>query len=487
MDFGDEGCEGRAMSVREEYPCFVGSEPMMTGERLEVYEKFSGKVLSRVSLAGADEIERGICAAVEAERAMREMAPYERRDVLSACAERFSEKAEELAEVLCLEAGKPMKASRAEVQRLIDTFEIASREAMRESGGVLNLEMGEASKGYRGMFRRVPVGVCSFISPFNFPLNLVAHKIAPAIAAGCPFILKPASKTPLGALMMGEILAETALPKGAFSILPSHREAAEAFTVDERVRLLSFTGSPDVGWDLKARAGKKEVILELGGNAAAVVDETADLDLAAERLVLGAFYQSGQSCISVQRIYVHADVEGEFLEKLLELAQGLRMGDPMDEETDLGPMISEGEAQRVEEWIGQAVEAGGKLLCGGKRDGSFVEATLLKDVPEGEAVMAEEVFGPVACVTTFGDFEEALREVNRSRFGIHAGVFTASLERAMIAWDELEVGGVLINEMPSWRVDSMPYGGVKDSGTGREGVRYAMEDMTEMRTLTIRA
>lgn len=459
----------------------------MGAERLAVYEKFSGDLLTHVSLAGVDEIDRGICAAVQSAREMRELAPYERRDVLLRCVEGFTEGFDELAEVLCLEAGKPMKASRVEVGRLIDTFRVAASEAMRESGEVLNLEMGPTSKGYRGMVRRVPVGVCSFISPFNFPLNLVAHKVAPAIAAGCPFVLKPASRTPLGALMIGEVLLRSGLPRGAFSILPCRRGSAAAFTEDERLKLLSFTGSPDVGWDLKVRAGKKKVVLELGGNAGAIVDEGADLDLAAERLAMGAYFQSGQSCISVQRIYVHAAVREEFLEKFLGFVRGLKVGDPMDEETDVGPMISEKEARRVEDWVARAVDAGGEVLCGGKRRGNFVEPTLLWNVPAGEKVMAEEVFGPVACVGVFERFEDALVEVNRSRFGIHAGVFTNSLQHVMLAWDELEVGGVLINEMPSWRVDSMPYGGVKDSGTGREGVRYAMESMTEVRTLTIRS
>jgi acyl-CoA reductase-like NAD-dependent aldehyde dehydrogenase len=336
------------------------------------------------------------------------------------------------------------------------------------------------------MWKRVPVGPCSFISPFNFPLNLAAHKIAPAIAVGCPFVMKPASRTPLGALVIGEVLAETDLPAGAFSILPAHRDGADLFTTDDRLKLLSFTGSPEVGWDLKARAGKKKVVLELGGNAAVIIDHDADLEDAAERTLFGAFYQSGQSCVGVQRIIVHESVYAAFRDLLVAKARKLIAGDPSDEATFIGPMIDVKEAARLDGWIAEARAAGATLLCGGGRDGAMLDATLLEGVPRGVTLASEEAFGPVAYFSKFSDFDAALAEVNDSRFGLQTGVFTRDLFHMLKAWDRLEVGGVIINDVPSYRVDNMPYGGVKDSGLGREGIRFAMEDMTEIRNLVIR-
>jgi acyl-CoA reductase-like NAD-dependent aldehyde dehydrogenase len=336
------------------------------------------------------------------------------------------------------------------------------------------------------MYKRVPIGPCSFISPFNFPLNLAAHKVAPAIAVGCPFVLKPASLTPVGAIMIGETLAETDLPQGAFSILPCRRDGADLFTEDERLKLLSFTGSPGVGWALKSKAGKKKVVLELGGNAACVVDADTDLEDATNRIVFGAFYQSGQSCIGVQRILVHDSIYDAFKEKLIAATQALKSGDPKEEETFIGPMISEKEATRLEGWIDSAVAAGAKLLCGGQREGAILQATLLEDVPADQDVCTKEAFGPVAVLSRFADFETAMAEVNNSVFGLQAGIFTRDLQKALYAWDNLEVGGVVIGDVPSWRVDNMPYGGVKDSGLGREGIKFAMEDMTEIRNLIIR-
>ena len=332
----------------------------------------------------------------------------------------------------------------------------------------------------------MPLGPVSLVAPFNYPLNLVAHKVAPAIAAGCPFVLKPSSRTPVGALIIGEILAECDLPDGAFSILPCGRDGARLFTEDPRLKLLSFTGSPASGWDLKARAGKKRVVLELGGNAGVILDHDTDVDDAVGRIVLGAFSQSGQSCISVQRIFVHEDIADAVRERLVLRTQELIAGDPRLEETFVGPMISESEAERVEAWVTDAVAAGAKLLCGGRRNGALLEATLLEDVPRDQPLCAKEAFGPVAVIETFTDFDEALDRVNDSDYGLQAGVFTRDLYRMQRAWDRLEVGGVVIGDIPSWRVDNMPYGGVKDSGLGREGVRYAIEDMTEMRLLVIR-
>jgi acyl-CoA reductase-like NAD-dependent aldehyde dehydrogenase len=406
--------------------------------------------------------------------------------VLAHCVKRFTERADELAQALCIEAGKPIRDSRGEVGRLIDTFRIAAEESVRMTGEVQPLDISARAKGYQGMWKRVPIGPCSFISPFNFPLNLAAHKIAPAIAVGCPFVMKPASRTPLGAIIIGEVLAETDLPPGAFSILPAHREGADLFTTDDRLKLLSFTGSPDVGWDLKARAGKKKVVLELGGNAAVVIMPDADLDDAADRTVFGAFYQSGQSCIGVQRILVHDDVYDAFKAKLVERTAKLIAGNPSEENTFIGPMIDVKEAARLDGWIQEAVAGGAKLLCGGQRDGAMLAATLLEDVSRGAKLNTEEAFGPVAFFIRFKTFDEALHIVNDSKFGLQAGIFTRDLFQMLKAWDVLDVGGVVINDVPSYRVDNMPYGGVKDSGLGREGVRFAMEDMTEIRNLVIR-
>jgi acyl-CoA reductase-like NAD-dependent aldehyde dehydrogenase len=472
--------------LESSYPFYLANRAQAPNQDLEVRDKFRGEVATRVAMADAGAIDAAIAAASRAAPAMRELAAYERQAVLEHCVRRFEARAEELALALCIEAGKPIRDSRGEVGRLIDTFRIAAEESVRMVGEVMPLDIAPRARGYRGLWRRVPIGACSFISPFNFPLNLAAHKIAPALAVGCPFVLKPASLTPVGALLIGEVLAETDLPEGAFSILPCRRDGAALFTEDERLKLLSFTGSPGVGWDLKARAGKKKVVLELGGNAAVVVDEGWDLDDAVERIVFGAFYQSGQSCISVQRILAHESVYEELREKLVEATRELRMGDPKDDDTFIGPMISLGEAERLEGWIRQALDAGARLLCGGRREGVMLEATLLEDVPAASDVCALEAFGPVAVLSRFGDFEQALETVNDSVYGLQAGIFTRDLYKAQRAWDELEVGGVVIGDVPSWRVDHMPYGGVKESGLGREGVRFAMEDMTEIRLLVTR-
>lgn len=472
--------------LASKYPYYLAGKPVFANQDLEVIDKYSGEVAARVAIADSKAIDQGIAAAEASMPAMRAMPPYARQQILYHCVSRFEERFDELAMSLCIEAGKPIKDARGEVTRLIDTFRIAAEEAVRMGGEVMNLEISPRAKGYRGMFQRVPIGPCSFISPFNFPLNLAAHKIAPAIAVGCPFVLKPASRTPIGALLIGDALAETELPDGAFSILPCHREGADLFTTDDRLKLLSFTGSPGVGWKLKAKAGKKPVVLELGGNAACVVDHDTDLKDAVSRLVIGAFYQSGQSCIGVQRILVHSQVYDDLRDELVSAAQALIAGDPKNEDTFIGPMISVREAERLEAWIEEAVEAGATLLCGGKRNGPMLDATLMEEVPKQLPICTQEAFGPVAVLSRFDTFAEALREVNDSVFGLQAGIFTRDLYKMQQAWDELEVGGVVIGDVPSWRVDNMPYGGVKESGLGREGIRFAMEDMTEIRNLVIR-
>jgi len=472
--------------LQESYPFYLANEAKSPNADLLVTDKYTGKPVTKVAMADAATIDQAIAAAVEAVEPMRQLAPYERQAVLNHCVRRFTERSEELAYSLCIEAGKPIKDSRGEVSRLIDTFRIAAEESVRITGEVMNLEIAPRARGYRGMYQRVPIGPCSFISPFNFPLNLAAHKIAPALAVGCPFVLKPASRTPIGAITIGEVLAETDLPKGAFSILPCRRDGADMFTTDDRLKLLSFTGSPAVGWALKARAGKKPVVLELGGNAACVVDRDADLEDAVSRIVVGAFYQSGQSCIGVQRIIIHDSIYEALKERLVEETKKLVAGDPQDESTFIGPMIAVSEAERLESWIASALDAGGKLLCGGWRDGAMLEATLLEEVPKDHQLCTSEAFGPVAILSRFSNFDDALTEVNESDFCLQAGIFTRDIYKIQRAWDTLEVGGVIIGDVPSWRVDNMPYGGVKDSGLGREGIRFAMEDMTELRHLVIR-
>lgn len=472
--------------LKDVYPLYLNNEAVQPNKDLEVTDKYTNEVAFRTALATPDVIEQAIAGAVEATAPMAAMASYERQDVLQHCVDRFKERYDELAYALCVEAGKPIKDAEGEVGRLIDTFRIAAEEAVRNYGEVQPLDISARAKGYMGMWKRVPIGPCSFISPFNFPLNLAAHKVAPAIAVGCPFVMKPASKTPLGAIIMGEILAETNLPKGAFSILPASRDGADLFTVDERLKLLSFTGSPGVGWDLKAKAGKKPVILELGGNAAVVVDQDADLDDALERIVFGAFYQSGQSCIGVQRIIIHESIYDRFKDMLVARTKTLVAGDPKDPDTFIGPMISEGEASRLHGWIESAVAGGATLLCGGNREGNMLEATLLENVDTSADAYREEAFGPLALLSKFSDFGAAMDEVNDSKFGLQAGIFTRDIFKSLDAWDHLDVGGIVINDVPSYRVDNMPYGGVKDSGLGREGIRFAMEDMTEIRNLVIR-
>ena len=472
--------------LKESYPYYLANEAVYANADLAVIDKYSGDVATRVALADAQAIDQAIAAAEGSFDEMRRMAPYQRQDILNYCVDQFKKRAEEFAYSLCVEAGKPIKDARGEVSRLIDTFRVAAEESVRLNGEVMNLEISPRARGYSAMWKRVPIGPCSFISPFNFPLNLAAHKIAPALAIGCPFVMKPASLTPVGALLIGEVLAETDLPKGAYSILPASRDGADQLTTDDRLKLLSFTGSPDVGWALKARAGKKPVVLELGGNAACIIDEDADIEDAVQRVVFGAFYQSGQSCISVQRILVHTDVYQAFVSALIEQVEQLVMGDPKDEQTFIGPVISEKDAMRLESWVKEAADLGARVLCGGKRDGVMMQPTLVEDPPATCALASEEAFGPVASVTRFSDFDAALAEVNDSKFGLQAGVFTRDLYKAQRAWDELDVGGVVIGDVPSFRVDNMPYGGVKDSGLGREGIRFAIEDMSEIRNLVIR-
>ncbi|RYD14313.1 MAG: aldehyde dehydrogenase family protein [Lysobacteraceae bacterium] len=473
--------------MTDDHPLYLANKPTRRADRLDVIDKFSGEIAAQVSLADARTVDEAIAAAVAAEAPMRRFPPHARQAVLDHCVTRFRERFDELALALCVEAGKPIGDAEGEVTRLIDTFRVAAEEAVRIDGEMPNLDISARAAGYRGFVQRVPVGACSFITPFNFPLNLVAHKVAPAIAAGCPFVLKPSEKTPLGALIIGGILAETDLPEGAFSILPCRVEDAAALVEDDRLKLLSFTGG-QVGWKLKAQAGRKKVVLELGGNAACIIDadQRDQLDHVVERLVFGAYYQSGQSCIKVQRVFAHASLYEDLRERFVAATRTLKAGDPKQRDTFLGPLIDEASAKRLERWIGEAVDGGARLLCGGGREANRLEASVLEDVPRGAKLDAEEAFGPVTVLAPFTAFDEAIARVNDSNYGLQAGVFTHDIRHAMRAWDELEVGGVIVNDIPSFRVDNMPYGGVKHSGFGREGIRYAIADMTEQRLLVLR-
>ncbi|WP_201546857.1 aldehyde dehydrogenase family protein [Psychrobacter lutiphocae] len=470
------------------YPMYLANKAHEGSEdALEVINKYSQDMVAEVARADSDLLEQAIEAGVQALPAMRALKPYERQRILLQCVAKFNERFDEFTEALVAEGGKPRSAAATEVERLISTFQFAADAVTALSEGeVIALDVTEASSGYRGFSKRVPIGLCGFISPFNFPLNLVAHKIAPAIAAGCPFILKPASYTPISALLVAEVLAETDLPEGAFSILPMSSDVADVLVTDERINLLSFTGSDKVGWDMKARAGKKKVVLELGGNAAVMLEPDADLEVALPRIITGGFSQAGQVCISVQRVLIHKDIYSEVKQKLVNLAKEVKTGDPSMGDVLIGPMISEGDVERLKQWIDEAVEGGATLLCGGDADGVMLNATILENVVHDAKLYKDEAFGPVMILEAYDDFESGVALANDSRFGLQVGVYTANINKALQAWDEIEAGGVIINDVPTFRVDNMPYGGVKDSGFGREGVKYAIEDMGELRLMVIK-
>lgn len=472
-----------------DYPLYVAGKPVETSEWLEVQDKYTHKVCARVSLADAKILEKAIKAAVKAEAEMAALEPYQKQKILLHCVKRFNEIRGQLTEILIAEGGKPRKAAAAEVERLINTFQIAADAVTQvDSGRMMPLAVTAAASGYQGFVKQVPIGAVSLISPFNFPLNLTAHKIAPAIAAGCPFVLKPASLTPVSALKIAEILAETDLPPNAFSILPCPRELADVLVTDDRFKMLSFTGSDVVGWDMKARAGRKKVTLELGGNAAVMIEPDTEItDSFIDRLIGGAFGHAGQVCISVQRILVHQDIYAEVKKKLVTKLKKFKPADPDLDTTLVGPMIKEAEAQRLKKWLDKAVKKGAKVLSGGKLDGVMFEPTLLEDVDHGLEVYKDEVFGPMAILEKYSDFEAGIECINSSRFGLQAGVYTQNLNKMLYAWNQLHVGGVIINDIPSFRVDNMPYGGVKDSGLGREGIQSAIRDMQEERILVIKA
>ena len=416
---------------------------------------------------------------------MRQLAGHARSAILEKASQLLQARQEEFARTITTEAGKPITDARREVGRGIQTFAIAAEEARRIGGEVVPLDWSPGMESYWGVTRRFPLGPILGITPFNFPLNLVAHKVAPALAAGNSILIKPAPQTPLTALLLGEVLVEAGVPAGGYNVLPCSNAVAEHLVVDARFKLLSFTGSAPVGWMLKSKCGKKKAVLELGGNAAVIVEPDADVDYAAQRCVTGGFTYAGQTCISVQRIFVHESIAEIFTSKILALVERLGAGDPTDERTVVGPLIDAGAAHRVESWIGEAVAQGARVLRGGTRSGSVVAPTVVAQVTPAMKVSCQEVFGPLVTVTPYRDFDAALQAVNESEYGLQAGIFTQHVQRIFQAFERLEVGAVLANEIPTIRAAHKPYGGVKHSGHGREGVRYAIKDMTEPKLLVL--
>lgn len=444
-----------------------------------------GELAGATYQATPEQVEEAVAAAVAAFEETRRLPAYERGRILREISAGIKERREELGRLIALEAGKPIRDALTEVDRAVLTFRLGAEEAERMYGELIPLDLMASSKGRVGITRRFPVGPVLGISPFNFPLNLAAHKLAPAIAAGCSIVLKPPSKDPLTMLTVAEIIERTGLPAGAVSILPMSRELGDRLVADPRFKLLSFTGSPSVGWRMKERAGKKKVVLELGGNAGVIVDASADLDWAVKRILVGAFTYAGQVCISVQRIFVHESVWQPFMDRFLAGAAALKVGDPLDPATDLGPMVDRAAAERTQRWVDEAVAMGGKVLLGGRADGAYFPPTVLVETPVTAQVCSNEAFAPLVVAFPFSDFDAAIRAVNDSSFGLQTGVFTNDLDHAWRAFGELEVGGVIVNDIPTYRIDHMPYGGVKDSGLGREGLRWAIEDMTELRLMVL--
>jgi len=455
------------------------------GEPLEIRSPYDQSVVGTTCRATPAHIEAAVQASVRAFEITRKLPAYERQRVLRAVAQGITARHEEFARTIALEGGKPVRTARAEVDRAIFTFTVASEESTRIYGEWLPLDLQAIATGRWAMVRRFPLGPVLAITPFNFPLNLVAHKIAPAVAAGCTVVHKPAQQTPLSSLLLARLVEEAGWPAGALNVLPLRGSEAEALVADDRLKKLTFTGSASVGWELKRKAGKKRVTLELGGNAGVIIHHDADLNYAAERCVTGGFSYAGQSCISVQRILVHDGIYGKFLSVFVPRVQNLKTGDPLDEATDVGPMISEGDAKRAVEWVDEAAANGAKVLCGGKREGSLVEPTVITATRPEMRVNCLEVFAPVVTVEPYQDFATALKQVNESDYGLQAGIFTRDVNLLFEAYEALEVGGVVAGDVPTFRIDHMPYGGVKDSGLGREGLRYAIEEMTERKLLVM--
>ncbi|MCS6884934.1 MAG: aldehyde dehydrogenase family protein [Acidobacteriota bacterium] len=468
-----------------ERPILVAGAWSREGEQLERRSEFTGEV-TRTYLASRQQVEDAISAAAASAEAFAKLPSYKRARILANVAEELLHRSEDFAALIVSEVGKPLKAARVEVARAAQTFTLAAEEAKRLSGDLLPLDLEPASEGRLALVRRFAIGPVTAITPFNFPLNLIAHKVAPAGAVGNPVLIKPAPQAPLVALALAEVLLKAGWPAAALSVLPCSNEVATLLVTDKRVKMLSFTGSAAVGWRLKQLAAEKRVVLELGGNAAVIVHSDAELDAAAQRCAAGAFAYSGQICISVQRVYVHRPVYEQFLECLLAATAGLKLGDPRDETTDIGPMISEAEAIRAETWIKEAVEQGAKVLCGARRQKSFIEPTVLVNVAPQLRINTCEAFAPVVTVAPYDDFDEALQLVDDSPYGLQAGLFTKDIGNIFKAYENLHVGGLVVGDIPTYRAEHMPYGGVKQSGTGREGIRYAIEEMTELKTLVLK-
>ncbi len=467
-------------------PYWVAGQRATSNEHVEVRSPYDGSLAGITSNATRSDVERAVEQAHSVRHEVAALPAHVRSAALDNVSRRLAERAEEFAALITAESGKPILWARAEVNRAISTFRWAAEEARRLSGELQRLDTDPASTGRLALVRRVSRGAVLGITPFNFPLNLVAHKVAPAIASGSPIVLKPAPATPLTALLLGELLSETDLPAGAWSVLPLANEAAGALVDDPRLPVVSFTGSGPVGWSIRDRVPRKHVTLELGGNAAAIVcPDWTDLDHAAQRIATFATYQAGQSCISVQRVYAHRDVHDELVERIVTHVGKLGVGDPGDPATVVGPVINDAAAKRVQSWVDDAVAAGARVLIGGTRDGATVAPTVLADAPESCQVNADEIFGPVLTVTAVDSADEAFDRVNASRFGLQAGVFTRDVQLAFRAGTALDVGGVIVGDVPSYRADQMPYGGVKESGVGREGLRSAIEDFTEPRVLVL--
>src|SRR5438034_10844937 len=474
------------VTATQPHPIYLAGRWVDSPDRLEVTNPADSNTPAGATYNATEaQYEEAVTAAVAAFEHTKVLPAYERGRALREISNGIKARREEIGRTLSLEAGKPIRDALSEVDRAVLTFRLGAEEAERMVGEVIPLDLMPASKDRVGITRRFPIGPVAGISPFNFPLNLAAHKISPAIAAGNPIVLKPPSKDPLVMLTVAEIMEQAGPPAGAVSILPMTRELGDRMVQDERFKLLTFTGSPSVGWRMKERAGKKKVVLELGGNAGVIVDKSADLDCAVKRILVGAFTYAGQVCISVQRMFVHEDIWDSFMAKFTEGARKLRVGDPTDPETEVGPMVDANAASRTQRWVDEAVALGGKVLLGGKADGNFFPPTILTDVPGTAQVCSNEAFAPLVVAFPFSDFSDAVRQVNDSFFGLQTGVFTNDLANAWYAFGELEVGGVIVNDVPTYRIDHMPYGGVKDSGLGREGLRWAIQDMTEVRIMVL--
>lgn len=468
-----------------EQPILINNKWITTRESIKVVNPYNGDVIARVCKASPDEAQEALCAAQAAFAVSRRLPAYQKSDMLRKTAFLIQERQEALAQTIAYEAGKPLKTARAEVARAAVTFHLAAEEASRIMGEVLPLDISPDAGNRIAVTCRFALGPVMAITPFNFPLNLVAHKIAPAIAAGNTVIHKPSSATPLTALKLGEILLAAGMPAGMVNIVPCSGEIAGGMISDERIKMISFTGSPEVGWQLKKNSAKKKITLELGGNAAVIIEPDADLDKAVERCLVGGYVNAGQVCISVQRIYVHEKIYENFTARFVEKVKHLKTGDPLNEETDVGPLISEQDITRVHEWIMEAKYLGGTILTGGYYEGTIYQPTVLANVPKHARCVSQELFAPATVLFSYRDFEQAIQEVNDSVYGLQAGVFTSDVTKIMRAFNELEVGGVMINEVPTFRVDNFPYGGVKDSGYGREGVKYAIEEMTEIKVMVL--